>query len=585
MHKDVIDAARWWIENDPCDETREEVEKLLQRKDTETLQERFGTTLSFGTAGLRGIIGAGTSLMNEFMVARVSQGLSNYLLQQFPEEQQIRIVIGYDGRHKSVLFSRTSAEVFAGSGLDVHIFDTVIPTPLVSYAVRFLNAHAAVMVTASHNPPQYNGYKVYWANGAQIIPPHDSGISAEFEKVNDYSQIKRRPFERAKANGQIHLLGSEITETYMSSIEKLRLPALPGDHGKLTVVYTALHGVGAALCLDALRRRGVGNLVPVKEQCDPDPDFSTVTFPNPEEKGVLDLALRRAAAEEADLVLANDPDADRLAVAVPTGSGRYLQLSGNQVGVLLGHFILAGLSKEKRLTGKELMCSTVVSSTMLGRIARKFGIRFEETLTGFKWIANRAMDLEKEGYRFLFGYEEALGYLAGPYVKDKDGIVAPALMVDLAAWCASKNESILHHLDSLYCTYGYHACFNKSLVFDLSDGQDKMTSMMITFRENPPDNLGGLAITEKMDCLQGLRFAPDGTEIGPTNLPPSNVLSYYLEGGGRATIRPSGTEPKVKFYCEVVREVPDPSELDRVKKEAEELARKISAQMVSLAGG
>jgi len=227
----------------------------------------------------------------------------------------------------------------------------------------------------------------------------------------------------------------------------------------------------------------------------------------------------------------------------------------------------------------------VVSSTMLGRIARKFGIRFEETLTGFKWIANRAMDLEKEGYRYLFGYEEALGYLAGPYVKDKDGIVAPALMVDLAAWCFSKNESILHHLDSLYCTYGYHACFNKSLVFDLSEGQDKMTSMMITFRENPPDNLGGLAITERMDCLKGLRFGPDGSEIGPTNLPESNVLTYYLEGGGRATIRPSGTEPKVKFYCEVVREVPDPSELDRVKKEAEELARKISAQMVSLAGG
>ncbi len=585
MQQNMLDTASWWIENDPCKETTAEVEDLLAKQDIETLQERFGSTLSFGTAGLRGVLGAGTSRMNEFMVARVTQGLATYLESKFKDETLIRIVIGYDGRHGSLPFSRVVAEVFAGAGFEVHLFEDVIPTPLVSFGVRFLNAHAGIMITASHNPPQYNGYKVYWANGAQIIPPHDSGIAEEFKKVTSYKQISRVPFEQAKADGYIHFLGSEMTETYLNCIGKLRLPALPGNHETLKVVYTAMHGVGAPLALNALRRRGINHLIPIKEQCEPDPNFSTVTFPNPEEKGALDLALRRAAVEGADLVLANDPDADRTAVAVPIGSGRYVQLSGNQVGTLLGHFILAGLQKEGKITGKELMATTVVSSSMLGRVARKFGIRYEETLTGFKWIANRAMDLEKEGYRFLFGYEEALGYLAGPYVKDKDGIVTPALMADLAAWCASKNESILQHLDSLYCAYGYHACYNKSMVFDSPDWQDKMAVMMAAFRDHPPDRLGGLPIVETMDCLKGKRFSPDGKECGPTHLPEANVLTYYLKGGGRATIRPSGTEPKVKFYCEVVREVPDPSELDQIRKEAEISARNIYAQMKEIATG
>jgi phosphomannomutase len=428
MHTDLLAAARRWIAADPDPDTRQEMQSLLDARDHAALEDRLGSALTFGTAGLRGVLGAGTNRMNLAVVLRTTVGLCRYLRAVDPAGAQRGVVVGYDGRRMSREFAEAAARVIAAEGLPCHLFDDLGPTPLVAYAVRALEAAAGVMVTASHNPPEYNGYKVYWGNGAQIIPPQDVGIAAAIDAAPPASELQLPSLDEARASGRVTAVPAALTTEYRDAV--LALDPDPAG-APLRIVYTAMHGVGAALATDVLARRGEVFSVPAQHA--PDGRFPTVRFPNPEEPGAMDLALALARETHADLVIANDPDADRLAAAIPEGVG-WTQLTGNEVGVLLGHELLTRAIAQGAAPETLLVALSIVSSPLLPRIAHALGAECAETLTGFKWIANRAMDVQRErGLRFVFGYEEALGYSVGELVRDKDGVSAAYALAGLAA--------------------------------------------------------------------------------------------------------------------------------------------------------
>ena len=507
------------------------------------LAERFGRRLEFGTAGLRGLLGAGPNRMNRAVVIRTSLGFVRYLLGQVPDASNRGIVVGYDARRMSRTFAEDAAGVFAAAGVRVHWFDHVVPTPLVVFAVGALGAAGGVVITASHNPAGYNGYKVYGWNGAQIAPPHDEGIAVAIREAPPASSVPRESIDVARAEGRIFDLSDDVETQYVESVRGLMLS--PHVRPSLSIVYTPLHGVGYRLFERTMAAAGFEDVSAVPEQVEPDPAFPTTPFPNPEEKGVLDLAIGLARKCDADLVLANDPDADRLAVAVRNDRDEMVQLSGNQVGVLLGHYVLT----EDRRGGDRAVIATIVSSPMLGEIARHLGVHYEETLTGFKWIASRAIELESQGKRFLFGYEEALGYALGDRVRDKDGISAAALFAELASVCEERGTTVLSYLWSLYRQFGYHASMQKSITLEGAEGARRIETMMGDLRLHPPDHIAGRAILERRDYRTRQRTMPDGSSES-ISLPASDVLAYDLEGHGRVIVRPSGTEPKLKFYLD-----------------------------------
>ncbi len=533
-------AARW-IDGDPEPTTRDELRALIDANDLAALADRFAAKLEFGTAGLRGILGAGPDRMNRAVVIRTTAGLVAYLLKHAPDAASRGIVIGYDGRRLSDTFALDAAAVIAAAGMVAHLFDTYAPTPLTAFAVNDLGAAAGVMVTASHNPPEYNGYKVYWGNGAQIIPPHDTGIAAAIDAVGAANAVPRMALDEARAKGLVRTVEASVTERYLAGLRALSPVGAPAN---LTMVYTAMHGVGAKLALQVLPRWG--RVASVAEQQEPDGAFPTVAFPNPEEKGAMDLSMALASREKADLVLANDPDADRLAVAVPRGDG-WLQLSGNDVGVLLGHHLLV----EGAQGADRLVAMSIVSSPLLGVIAKALGVRCEETLTGFKWIANRALEVEAETpARFAFGYEEALGYSVGRLVRDKDGISAAYVMAGLAASLKARGETVLGRLEAIHREYGYFVSGQRSVTAKGADGMKSIAATMAAFRAQPLTALAGMAVVATRDIAKGTVTDAAG-HVTALSLPPSNVIAYDLEGGSRVMLRPSGTEPKIKFYFDL----------------------------------
>lgn len=537
---ELLRAARAWRDGDPDEETRAELSALIDAEDEAELRARMSGRLAFGTAGLRGILGAGSQRMNRAIVLTTTAGLGAYLLDNVPDVRTRGVVIGYDGRHKSREFADDAASVLAKMGIVAHLFPELGPTPLVAYAVLALKAAGGIMITASHNPPAYNGYKVYWENGAQIIPPHDVGIARAIDAIGPANEVARMSHERASS--LLRDIPGTLVDDYLDAIVGL----LPRRDVRppLSIVFTPLHGAGGELGKKALERAGFLQVDMVAEQAAPDGDFPTVAFPNPEEPGAMDLALELAKKKNADLVLANDPDADRLAVAVPDGEGGYVQLTGNEVGVLLGHYLLT----EGREGDDRLVISTIVSSPMLGNIASAMGIAYEETLTGFKWIANRAMDLAaREHKRFVFGYEEALGYSVGEVVRDKDGISAACLFAELAAVCKERGGSILGELERIARRYGLWVSSQRSVTVSGPDGRERMAAYMQTLRSSLPEAIGGKKVIASRDYLASTRTTADGktTKLG---LPTSDVLTFELEGGDRVIVRPSGTEPKIKFY-------------------------------------
>ncbi|MEO7730442.1 MAG: phospho-sugar mutase [Kofleriaceae bacterium] len=538
------ELAEAWLAEDPDPQTAAELGQLIAASDAndpaaqKDLAERFTGALEFGTAGLRGILGAGPQRMNRVLVRKVSAGFAAYLIAQVPDAKQRGVVLGHDARHNSRVFTEDTARVLGGAGIKCYLAPRPWPTPTTAWAVVHQHACAGVMVTASHNPAAYNGYKVYWGNGAQIIPPHDTGIAAAIAEVGRSDQLAMPTLDELRRNGLVIDLTETLHDEYVDAVIALRAsPEIDGS--KLVIAYTPMHGVGARSAEPALARAGFPNVHTEPSQREPDPDFPTVAFPNPEEKGAMDRVLALAAQVSADVVLANDPDADRLCVAVPDGE-RYRALTGDQLGALLADYLLEVGPKDRRM-----VATSIVSSQLLGFLAKQAGADYRETLTGFKWIGNAAIEYEQAfGGRFVMGYEEALGYSVGPLVRDKDGVSAAVLSAELVAWNRARGKTVLEHLDEIYRKVGLFVTEQVSLTKPGTEGLAQIRDAMAKFRGAPPHELAGIAIEQVVDLLRG--------EGG---LPPSDVLVFKLAGGRRVIMRPSGTEPKLKSYYEVRVEV------------------------------
>ena len=551
---DLVERARAWIVGDPDPRTRSELSALLDSGNLTELADRMDGTLAFGTAGLRGMVEAGSNRMNRATVIRATRGLADFLLARHGGPPAAPVVVGRDARPSSSDFMRDTVGVLSAAGLRVRFWDEEVPTPLVAYAVRTLGACAGVMITASHNPPPDNGYKVYDANGAQIIPPVDAGISAAIDRVGAAAEVPvtDAPFHRAgERSGPVP---PDIWDEYRKELARLRSPATVDP--RLRIVYTPMHGVGWRYMRELLADAGYRDVHPVDQQADPDGRFPTLPFPNPEEPGAMDLALALAGEVGADLVLANDPDADRLGVAVPGADG-WVSLTGNQVGVLLTDHILSRLPAHG---AQPLIVSTIVSSPMAGLVAAARGARFETTLTGFKWIMNAALDIEAGGWGALaFGFEEALGHAVGGLVYDKDGLSAALFMADLASECRRRGETVLDRLEALYRRFGLWVSIQHSIRRSGAAGANEISGAMRRLAEEPPDALGGVAVV-------GMTDYREGAERRPRWLGAASLVELRLQDRTRVLVRPSGTEPKLKIYVDSTRPVTgsdDPSGIER----------------------
>ncbi|MAE71796.1 MAG: phosphomannomutase [Gemmatimonadetes bacterium] len=560
-----LENVRTWCDNDPDPHTKNELAALIKAfPATENdLAERFGGRLAFGTAGLRGTLGAGPNRMNRAVVRQTTAGLADYLIDSTPAAGRRGVLIGYDGRHLSREMAHDTAGVLAARGIKAILIDRTAPTPLVAFGTTHFGTAAAVMVTASHNPPQDNGYKVYWSNGAQIIPPQDRGIAEAIdadlarlgeEGIGNAANVPMMTLDEARDASLLQEPGRELEAAYLDALANA-LPAAGRRDDPLTIVYTPLHGVGRELAERALLRAGFSRVHVVPEQADPDGDFPTVAFPNPEEPGAMDLALGLAEAVGADLVLANDPDADRLAVIARNAEGEFVPLDGNQIGVLLAEFLLDVAAEPD----PKIVMNSIVSSGMLAVIAAAHGVEFETVLTGFKWIGNRALEREAKepDLSFIFGYEEALGYTVGTVCRDKDGIGAAVAMAELAARARDEGLSVLDRLNRLYERHGLYLTRQRSIVLPGSEGAARIASAMAALRDDPPTEVGGFTVEVIADIEAGIRFEIASGTTTSLSLPRSNVLRFELEGSATVTARPSGTEPKIKFYFEVRNEVLD----------------------------
>jgi len=542
-----------WMANDPDPATREELRALLAQPDpmATDLPDRFAGPLEFGTAGLRGVLAAGPNRMNLAVVVRATWALAQELLGSVPGAGTRGVVVGADARHMSRQFAEHTAVVLAAAGIRVVLFRTPVPTPLVGFAVKTLGAAAGVVITASHNPPEYNGYKVYWENAAQIIPPVDSRIAASIARAPAASEVVHKALNDLEARSRVTEAPASIERDYLDAIRGLAVHPKEGDRA-LRIVYTPLHGVGDSLVRRALEESGFTDVTSVPEQQEPDGAFPTLAFPNPEEKGTMDLAFALARKTGAHLVLANDPDADRLAMAVPEGDG-FRQLTGNQVGVLLGHYLLTERPEKKN----RAVLASIVSSPLLGRIATSLGVRYEETLTGFKWIANRAMELEREPEpcEFVFGYEEALGYCIGDVVRDKDGISGALLAAEVVAVLRERGRTVHEELDAIARRWGVFTSSQVSITRKGVAGLASLRAMMARLRGSPPRRVGDDEVLGMSDYDAGTRTDARSRGVTPLSLPKSNVLAFEMASGSRIIARPSGTEPKAKFYFDVRAEV------------------------------
>lgn len=562
-----------WLARDPDPKTREELQQLIDTNAESELAERFSGRLEFGTAGLRGIVGAGPNRMNRLVIQETASGLGKYLLETVQDAAERGVIIGFDGRPDSQRFAHDTASALTAQGIKVYMTTHVAPTPLVAFGVKYFETAAGVVVTASHNPPAYNGFKVYWGNGAQIIPPHDSGIAAKID-IAAKEELNLIELEQAKERNLLVLLSQPFYETYHQVMKENKLLANHTKPDSISLAYTAMHGVGATMAETMLADAGFTKVYSVAEQREPDGSFPTVNFPNPEEAGAMDMVIAEAKKHNATLACANDPDADRFAVAVRTDDGQYKMLTGDQVGVLLGHYLLKHAEPGQNLVG-----ATIVSSSLLEKIARSVNANYYQTLTGFKWLTNVAMQRQTENSRFLFAYEEALGYTVGSEVWDKDGLSALVAFAQLTAELAADGKTIWDQLEAIYREHGLYVNAQKSIA--LQPDTPPVGDML---RQNPPAEIAGrkVAVTDDLKTSQK-RYA-DG-KVEAIDLPASDVLIYHLDDGSRVVVRPSGTEPKLKCYYEVVEPVKPAEPLADAQLRGEaSMADLISRHQSSLAG-
>ncbi|MDF2892634.1 MAG: phosphoglucomutase [Clostridia bacterium] len=532
-----------WLTQDIFDEdTKEELRKI--ENNVIEIEDRFYKDLEFGTGGLRGVIGAGTNRMNCYTVGRATQGLASYIIKKGIANPSV--AIAYDSRRLSKEFSAEAAAVLNGNGIKVFLFEDLRPTPELSFAVRELGAAAGIVVTASHNPPEYNGYKVYWSDGAQIVSPIAEELLAEVNSITNFSKIKRMSSEKAKAQGLLQLVGQEIDDIYIEKVKSLSLnPDIAGQLGDdLSVVYTPLHGTGNLPVRRVLKEMGFTNVTVVSEQELPDSNFSTVKYPNPEEHDAFTLAIRLAKEKNADVIIGTDPDCDRVGAVVKNMEGEYVVLTGNQTGALLIDYMLSNLKQQNKLNAKSTIVNTVVTGKLGEAIARSYGANVISVLTGFKYIGEKIKEFKATGSNeFIFGYEESYGYLAGDFVRDKDAVIASMLICEMTAYYKQRNMSLYEAMLALYSKYGYYKEGLGSIAFKGKEGMESMRSLINDIRQNPASQLNGVRVAEFRDYMNYKGVIP---------LPKENMLSFILEDQSWFCIRPSGTEPKLKLYYSVL---------------------------------
>ncbi len=570
---DVIYSANKWLQGNIDQETKDQISYMMKH-DPQELNESFYKDLEFGTGGLRGIMGAGTNRMNKYTVGMATQGLANYLRTVYGDDASISVAVAHDSRNKSEYFARITAEVFSANGIKVYLFDGLRPTPELSFAIRHYKCQSGIVITASHNPKEYNGYKAYWNDGAQMIPPHDKNVIEEVRNITSFDDVRFNGKEEL-----IEIIGEETDALYLEQIKKLSLsPELIKQYHDIPIVYTPLHGTGATMVPRCLKNFGFTNVSVVEEQSIPDGNFPTLKSPNPEEASALEMAIEKAIQEGASLVMATDPDADRVGIAVKNHHDNFILLNGNQTAAVLLYYILRKWQENGLMKGKEYIIKTIVTSELLVDLANRYNVESYDVLTGFKWIAD--IIRKNEGKKtFIAGGEESYGYMIGDFVRDKDAVSSCALIAETAAWAAGQGKTIFDVLLDIYKEFGFYLEGLISVVKKGMSGAEDIRKIMERFRENPPMLINDSKVVMIKDYQSGIaREIKTGTENNIT-LPKSNVLQFFLEDGSKISVRPSGTEPKIKFYFGVKAALND---LDDYEKVLAELQTKIEKIVKSL---
>jgi len=550
--KEVTTKSQEWL-NSNIDQADKEIIKNY----TETeLIDSFYKDLEFGTGGLRGIMGIGTNRINKYTIGKATQGLANYLKSVFGNSQEIKVAIAHDSRNNSDFFTEITANVLAANGIKVLVFDELRPTPQLSYTVREKKCQCGIVITASHNPKEYNGYKVYWSDGGQIVAPHDKLIINSVNAINSIDEIK---FTDDKS--LIETLSSEIDNLYLNEISKLSVnPELIKKHANIGIVYTPIHGTGYRLVPECLKKIGFTNIYDVEEQNAPNGNFPTVKYPNPEEQDALQMAIDKAEKVNADIVMATDPDADRVGLAVRDNNGKMVLINGNQAATILFYYLLSEKKKKNQITDKSFMVKTIVTTDLLTTICNSFGVKIFDVLTGFKYIAEVIKENEGIG-EFIAGGEESFGYLAGSFVRDKDAIISCSLLAEATAWAKEQNKTLLDILNDVYTQHGLYKEALVSLTKQGKQGADEINAIMSDFRNNPPKQIAGSTVALIKDFNNNSVLNIETGKTTETGLPKSNVLQFFLSNGSKISVRPSGTEPKIKFYVSVNTPVNNYNEL------------------------
>ena len=568
IDKEVLQKANKWLEGNYDEDTKNRIREMMQNEQQELL-ESFYRDLEFGTGGLRGIMGVGSNRMNKYTVGMATQGLANYLKARFSKLNKISVAVACDSRNNSQYFAKVTAEVFSANDIFVYLFEDLRPTPELSFAIRHFKCQSGVVITASHNPKEYNGYKAYWDDGGQLINPHDKNVIAEVQKIQDIDDVR---FNGRPEN--IHLVGTEIDKEYLAEIKKLSLsPELIQKHKDLKIVYTPLHGTGYKLVPMALEEFGFENVALVEQQDIPDGNFPTVKSPNPEEAAALQRALEKARKIDADLVMATDPDADRVGIAVKNPENEFVLLNGNQTASLLTYYLLTKWKEKKKLDGKQFIVKTIVTSELLNDIARKYDVESFDVLTGFKFIADKikAFEGEKE---FIGGGEESYGFMIGDFVRDKDAVASCAMIAETTAWAIEQGKSLFSLLIDIYLEFGFYKEKLVSVVRKGKPGAEEIQEMMENFRENTPLEINHSNVVLIKDYLKGIAKDIQNGKEEKIDLPKSNVLQFFTADGTKISMRPSGTEPKIKFYFGVKEEIHAAEEYNEMN---ERLEKRINA--------
>lgn len=558
MDANILSKAEQWLHGGYDAETVSTVAKLIKENPDE-ITDAFYRNLEFGTGGLRGVMGVGTNRMNKYTVGTATQGFANYLNKSFPDG--VKVAIAHDSRNNSRFFAEVTANVMAANGIKVYLFESLRPTPQLSFAIRHLGCQGGIVITASHNPREYNGYKAYWNDGAQLVPPHDKNVIAEVEKIQGIGDVKWTGWEE-----NITPLGKDMDEAYLNMLQSLSVyPEVVAAQKDLRIVYTPIHGTGITLVPEILQRFGFTNVHVVEEQAQPDGNFPTVVYPNPEESEAMSIGLKKAAALDADILLGTDPDSDRVGIAVKDHTGKWILLNGNQTAVLLFNYIVEARKRKGLSKPNDYICKTIVTSDLIDVFAASNQITCYNTLTGFKWIAD-LIRRKEETEHFVCGGEESYGYMIGDNVRDKDAIASVAMICEMAAYAKNEGRSLYEQLIDIYLRYGFYKESLISITKKGMKGAEEIAEMMTRYRENPPAVINGSKVVKIFDYeLQHVTTLASG-EKAALDLPKSNVLQFLLEDGSRISARPSGTEPKIKFYFSVHESLDSVADLERVEQ-------------------